>query len=98
MQKENQREEIYSLETILSTVTKIKNNVAKKRLIFDQTPIKGIGAKWVILFLLSLPVMLYAGIFNPTMFEILGIAQAIIFFVVFFIDGDDYCLCYHFYK
>ena len=83
MRKENQQEEIYSLETILSTVTKVKNSVAKKRLIFDQAPIDGIGVKWVILFLLSLPVMLYAGIFNPTMFELLGIAQAIIFFVVF---------------
>jgi hypothetical protein len=84
MQEENSTgEEIYSLETILSTITKTKNNVAKKRLIFDQAPIDGIGAKWVIAFFISLPVMLYAGIFNPAMFELLGIAQAIIFFVVF---------------
>ena len=80
----NSKEEIYSLETILSTITKKNNsNVAKKRLIFDQAPIAGISAKWVIAFLISLPIMLYAGIFNPTMFEMLGIAQAIIFFVVF---------------
>ena len=77
------QEEIYSLETILSTITKVKNGVVKKKLIFDQGPVGGISAKWVILFLFSLPIMLYAGIFNPTMFEILGIAQAIIFFIVF---------------
>ncbi|CAA6802703.1 MAG: Unknown protein [uncultured Sulfurovum sp.] len=76
-------EEIYSLETILTTLTTVKNNVAKKRLISDQEPIGGISVKWVITFLISLPIMLYAGIFNPVMFEMLGIAQAIIFFVVF---------------
>ncbi len=79
----NTQEELFSLETILSTVTKVKNGVAKKRIIFNQGPLDGIDVKWVILFLLSLPVMLYAGIFNPTMFKMLGIAQAIIFFVVF---------------
>ena len=82
MQKDTQ-DEIYSLETILQTMTKVKNSVAKKRLIFDQAPIDGIAAKWVIAFFISLPVMLYAGIFNPPMFKLLGIAQAIIFFVVF---------------
>ncbi|CAA6810843.1 MAG: Unknown protein [uncultured Sulfurovum sp.] len=84
MQEENQQaREIYSLEKIFTTILKAKNNMAKKRLIFDQGPIGGLAVKWVILFILSLPVMLYAGIFNPTMFAILGIAQAIIFFVVF---------------
>ncbi|CAA6824176.1 MAG: Unknown protein [uncultured Sulfurovum sp.] len=84
MQEEHQAlKEPYSLEIILSTITTQKNNTAKKRLIFDQGPLSGIASKWVILFILSLPIMLYAGIFNPVMFEILGIAQAIIFFVVF---------------
>ncbi|CAA6805648.1 MAG: Unknown protein [uncultured Sulfurovum sp.] len=82
-QENNSKEEIYSLETILSTITKVKNNTAKKRLIFDQAPIGGISVKWVIAFLISLPILLYAGIFNPTMFQMLGIAQAIIFFIVF---------------
>lgn len=77
------KDEIYSLETILSTLIKTTANSVKKRLVFDQTPLKGIGSKWVITFFISLPVMLYAGIFNDTMFELLGIAQAIIFFVVF---------------
>ena len=77
------KEETYSLDTILATFTKTKKDSAKKRLIFDQTPLHGIGAKWIIAFFISLPVMLYIGIFNPTMFDMLGIAQAIIFFIVF---------------
>ncbi len=77
------KEENYSLDTILATLSKTKNGIAKKRLIYDQSPLHGIGAKWVIAFFLSLPVMLYMGIFNETMFNMLGIAQAIIFFIVF---------------
>lgn len=77
------KEETYSLDTILATLTKTKKDSAKKRLIFDQTPLNGIGAKWIIAFFISLPVMLYIGIFNDTMFNLLGIAQAIIFFIVF---------------
>jgi len=77
------KDEIYSLDTVLATLTKKNAQNAKKRLVYDQTLLKGIGAKWVIAFCISLPVMLYAGIFNDTMFNMLGIAQAIIFFVVF---------------
>ncbi|CAA6811332.1 MAG: Unknown protein [uncultured Sulfurovum sp.] len=77
------KEKNYSLDTMLSTITKYNGTTAKKRLIFDQFPLGGIGAKWVILFCLSLPVLLFAGIFNDTIFNMLGIAQAIIFFVVF---------------
>jgi len=77
------KDENYSLDTILATLTKTKKDRAKKRLIFDQTLLNGIGAKWVIAFFISLPVMLYMGLFNDTMFKMLGIAQAIIFFIVF---------------
>lgn len=76
-------EENYSLKTILDTLTKTKNGKAKKRLIFDQTPVGGIGSKWVMSFFISLPVLLYVGIFNPAVFAMLGIAQAIIFYIVF---------------
>jgi len=82
-EQKNTQEVIYSLETILSSITKVKNGVAKKRVIFEQAPLDGIAAKWVIAFFISLPIMLYAGIFNPSMFALLGIAQAIIFFIVF---------------
>jgi len=77
------KEETFSLQTMLSTLYKIKNKKAKKRLIFDQTPIGGIGSKWVKAFFISLPILLYIGIFNPKIFGMLGIAQAIIFFIVF---------------
>lgn len=77
------QEEQFTLKTILDTLSKVKNNTAKKRLIFDQSPVGGIGVKWVIAFFFSLPVMLYAGIFNDWVFSKLGIAQAIIFFIVF---------------
>lgn len=74
---------IYSLETILASISKYKKPNAKKRLIFDQAPLGGIGSKWIIAFFLALPIIEYAGIFNPWMFNMLGIAQAIIFFIVF---------------
>jgi len=77
------KEETFSLKTMLSTLYKIKNNTAKKRLIFDQTAVGGIGSTWIKAFFISLPLFLYAGIFNPTIFGMLGIAQAIIFYVVF---------------
>lgn len=77
------QEKIYLLETILASISKYKKPNAKQRLIFDQSPIGGIGSKWVIAFFLLLPVLEYAGIFNPWMFNMLGIAQAIIFFIVF---------------
>jgi len=73
----------HSLNAILNTFIKRNNKHVKKMLVFDQAPLGGIGRKWVILFCLSLPVFLYAGIFNPTIFGMLGIAQAIIFFIVF---------------
>lgn len=76
-------EENYLLRPMLNTFTKIKNGKAKKRLIFDQAPIGGIGSKWVIAFFISLPFLLYIGIFNPAVFAMLGIAQAIIFYIVF---------------
>ena len=77
------KEETFSLKTMLSTLYKINNNQAKKRLIFDQTPLGGIGSKWVKAFFISLPILLYIGIFNPKIFGMLGIAQAIIFYIVF---------------
>jgi len=80
MQSENS---LYSLETIFESLLKVKNSIAKKRLIFDQAPLGGIPSKWIMLFMLSLPILLFMGLFNPTMFEMLGIAQAVIFFVVF---------------
>lgn len=75
--------EIYTLKTILDTISKYKKPDVKKRMIFDQSAIGGIGSKWVKTFFLFIPLFEYALIFNPYVFNMLGIAQAIIFFVVF---------------
>lgn len=74
---------IYALKTILDTITKYKKPDVKKRLIFNQSPVGGLGSKWIIASFLFLPFVEYALIFNPYIFNMLGIAQAIIFFVVF---------------
>jgi len=74
---------IYTLKAILNTMSKQDKTNVKKRLIFDQSPVGGIGRKWVIAFFLFLPFLEYAIIFNPYIYSMLGIAQAIIFFVVF---------------
>jgi len=73
----------YALKTILDTFTNYKNNEAKKKLIFDQSPVGGLASKWIILFFIALPFLEYAALFNPYIFNKLGIAQAIIFFIVF---------------
>jgi len=77
------QEETYALQIMLDAISKIKSNHAKKRLIYDQSSLHGIGSKWIIIFFISLPILLYIGIFNPKIFGMLGIAQAIVFYIVF---------------
>lgn len=77
------QDKTYALKTILDTISKYKKPNVKKRLIFDQSPVGGLGSKWIIASFLLLPFIEYALIFNPYIFNMLGIAQAIIFFVVF---------------
>jgi ABC-type multidrug transport system fused ATPase/permease subunit len=74
---------MYPLENILNALYRVKNKHAKKRLIFNQSPFGGIDAKWLKLFFISLPVLLFAAIFNPFMFGMLGIAAAVVFYIVF---------------
>jgi len=78
----------HDLKTILSTVSKFKKNNDKskqvsKRLLFDQAPVGGLSIKWFWLTFIAMPFIEYAIIFNPIVFETLGIAQAIVFFIVF---------------
>jgi len=78
----------YDLKTILSTVSTFKKNSDKnkqvsKRLLYDQAPVGGLSIKWFWLTFIAMPFIEYAIIFNPVVFPILGIAQAIIFFIVF---------------
>jgi hypothetical protein len=73
----------YSLEAILASISTYKKPNVTKRLIFDAAPVGGLSSKWLIGLFLFLPFLEYAGIFNPYIFTMLGIAQAIIFFIVF---------------
>lgn len=73
----------YSLEAILASISIYKKPNVKKRLIFDQSPVGGLGSKWLISLFFLLPFIEAAVIFNPWAYKILGIAQAIIFFIVF---------------
>jgi hypothetical protein len=72
----------YDLKTILSSVFKIKDNRLKKRLIYDNAYFGGLSNKWIILMFIVLPFAMYAAIFNPTTFQELGIAQAIVFYII----------------
>ena len=78
----------YDLKTMLSSVSTFKKNndkrkQVKKRLLFDQAPVGGLSIKWFWLTFFSMPFIEYAVIFNPIVFPMLGIAQAIVFFIVF---------------
>lgn len=78
----------YSLKTILSTVSTFKKNSdrskqVKKRLLFDQAPIGGLSVYYFWAIFIAMPMIEYAIIFNPVVFAMLGIAQAIVFFIVF---------------
>lgn len=76
-------EKNYSLEAILASISKYKKPNVTKRLLFDQSSLGGLGSKWLIGLFLLLPFVESALIFNPYIFNMLGIAQAIIFFIVF---------------
>ncbi|MDF1880759.1 hypothetical protein JHD50_05480 [Sulfurimonas sp. MAG313] len=78
----------YDLKAILSSVSSFKKNndkskQVKKRLLFDQAPVGGLSVKWFWLTFIAMPFIEYGVIFNPVIFPMLGIAQAIVFFVVF---------------
>jgi hypothetical protein len=75
-------QKIYDLKTILNTIFSNKNNVVKKRLIYDKSPIGGFSSKWIKILLFLMPFAMYAAIFNPRSFEYLGIAQAIVFYII----------------
>jgi len=70
----------YSLKAILATFS---NTDGKKRLIFNLGPIGGINSTAVKLFFISMPFIEYAAIFNPIVFNALGIAQCIVLYIVF---------------
>lgn len=76
------QEQQYELKTILESVFKEKNHKITKRLIHDNSLFGGISSKWIKLAFVILPFAMYAAIFNPVSFEELGIAQAIVFYII----------------
>lgn len=71
---------IYSLENVLQSFANKKGN---RRTLFNLGALGGINTNFVKIFLFSLPFIEYALIFNPRVFDYLGIATAIVFFIVF---------------
>ena len=69
----------YSLKTILATFT---NSNGKKRILLNGGPIGGLNSIAIILFFIALPFLEYAAIFNPYIFNLLGIATSIVLFIV----------------
>jgi len=69
----------YDLRTILATFTKTNG---KRRSIFNKAPVGGLGSPIVTLFFFSLPLISYGLLFNPYIFHILGIATAIVAYIV----------------
>lgn len=69
----------YSLKAILATFAKEDGT---KRTIFNPGAIGGISSKAVILFFFAMPFIEYALIFNPYVFNTLGIAQCIVLYIV----------------
>ena len=76
------QEKQYDLKTVLASVFKEKDNSPKKRLIYNNAVFGGLSNKWIILAFIILPFAMYAAIFNPTVFNDLGIAQAIVFYII----------------
>ena len=69
----------YNLRTILATFTKTNG---QRRSVFNKAPVGGLGSAIVTLFFFSLPLIIYGLLFNPYIFHILGIATAIVTYIV----------------
>lgn len=76
------QEQQYTIQTIVKSVFKENNHMIKKRLIYDNALFGGLSNKWIKLAFFILPFAMYAAIFNPVSFKELGIAQAIVFYII----------------
>ena len=72
----------YTIKNIILSTFNIKNNVLDKKLIYNKAPLGKLDNKWIKIMLFILPFLMYGAIFNPTSFEYLGIAQAIVFYII----------------
>lgn len=73
----------FSLKAILDSMSYFKNGKVYKRTILNKAPLGGMSSKTLALFFFTLPFIEFALIFNPVVFAKLGIAQSIVFFIVF---------------
>ena len=73
---------IYDLKNIIDTIFSSKNNRVKRRIIYNKSSIGGLSSQWISFLLLLMPFLMYGAIFNPRSFEYLGIAQAIVFYII----------------
>ena len=76
------QEKPYTIQTIIKSVFKENNHKIKKRVIYDNAQFGGLSNKWIKLAFFILPFAMYAAIFNPASFKELGIAQAIVFYII----------------
>lgn len=76
------QEQPYTIQTIIKSVFQENKHKIKKRLIYDNALFGGLSNKWIKLAFLILPFAMYAAIFNPVSFKELGIAQAIVFYII----------------
>ena len=76
------QEKKYTLNDILLSVFTIKENKLKKRLIHNNAIFGGLNNKWIKIVFFILPFAMYAAVFNPTVFKALGIAQAVVFYII----------------
>lgn len=70
---------VYSLKNILDAIA---NKDGKRRLILNTAPLGGMGSKALYLFIGSLPFLEYGLLFNEYVFNALGIATAIIAYII----------------
>lgn len=72
----------YTLSNLLLSIFTIKNNVVEKRIIYNKASLGGLHNNWIKLIFFLLPFIMYGAIFNPKVFAYLGIAQAIVFYII----------------
>ena len=72
----------YTLTDIFSSIFNFKNNQIEKKIIYNKAPLGGLHSIWIKILFFLLPILAYGAIFNPRAFEYLGIAQAIVLYII----------------
>ncbi len=69
----------YPLKKILSTFS---TKDGSKRTVFSLSPVGGVSSSMIIMFIIAMPFIEFALIFNPWIFKYLGIAQSVVVFII----------------